>query len=149
MDLQLYEEAASLFSEALAADPARPDLRVKQAYAFYRLNRLERAEIVLGAELRMRPADPAALILQCFIQYKAGKTAEAEKTALAFQAALDELRKKTKPRDFDDIRRDLFPNAGVPSFILGTIAAKKGDAESARLRFIQARALGGNRRAPS
>ncbi len=142
MDLQLYEEAAALFSEALAAEPSRPDLRVRQAYAFYRLNRLERAEIVLGAELRLKPADPAALILLSFVQYKAGRSDDAEKTAGTFQTALDELREKMKPRDFDDRLRDLFPNAGVPSFILGTLAAGKGQAESARMRFLQARALG-------
>jgi tetratricopeptide (TPR) repeat protein len=140
MDFMLYEEAVQLFDQALAQDPSRAGLRVKQAYAYYRLNRVEKAAEVLGRELEIRPDDLETLILQSFVQYKAGRPDEAEKAAQKFQSTLDVVRNRSRLR-LDGILRDLFPNAGVPAYILGLEAKKSGDVQAARSWFIQARAL--------
>jgi tetratricopeptide (TPR) repeat protein len=95
MDLMLYEEAISLFDQALAKDRAQPGLRTKQAYAYYRMNRLEKAVEALNKELEAHPDDLKALILLSFVQFKTERPDDAEKTARLFQRVV-----KLNPQDF-------------------------------------------------
>lgn len=142
MDLMLYDEAISLFDKALAKDPAQPGLRIKQAYAYYRLNRPEKAIEALNKELETNPDDLNALILLSFVQYKTGRPDAAERAARLSCDTLEKVRKKSKADKLDKIMKDLFPNAGVPAYILGLLAKKKGDVQGARSSFIQAQELG-------
>ena len=159
MDFMLYEEAISLFDQALAKDPAQPGLRTKQAYAYYRMNRLEKAVEALNKELEAFPNDFKALILLSFVQYKSGHPDEAEITARRFQNILEKTLKKkegeasaSKERDFekrlreyrkeiDTILKLLFPNGGVPAYILALRAMEKHDAKTARSLLIKAQEM--------
>jgi len=141
MDLMLYEEAISLFDQALAKDPAQPGMRTRQAYAYYCLNRPEKAVEALNEELGTYPDDLKALILLSFVQYKTGRHDEAEKAGRLFHDALDKVRKTSKPAKLDKAMRDLFPNAGVPAYILALQAKKKLDIQAARSWLIQAEEL--------
>jgi tetratricopeptide (TPR) repeat protein len=143
LDFMLYEEAVSLFEEALAKDPAQPGLRTKQAYALYRLNETDKAVAVLNKALEVRPDDLPALDFLCFLESKAGRAADAEKTAWKFLAALDAVRKKTKADGLalDSALRELFPNAGIPAYVLALQAKKNKDTVTARSWLIQAKEL--------
>jgi tetratricopeptide (TPR) repeat protein len=138
MDLMLYDEAISLFDQALAKDKAQPGLRTKQAYAYYRMNRPEKAVEALNKELEAFPNDFKALILLSFVQYKSGRPDDAERTARIFQDILEKTRKKSSPDKLDTIMRGLFPNAGVPAYILVLLAVERQDIKSARSWLIQA-----------
>lgn len=141
MDLMLYDEAISLFDQTLAKNPGQPGLRTKQAYAYYRLNRPEKAVEALNEELGTYSDDLKALILLSFVQYKTGRPDEAGRAARLFCDALDKVRKTSKPAKLDKAMRDLFPNAGVPAYILGLLAKKKQDIQAARSWLIQAQDL--------
>jgi len=138
MDLMLYEEAISLFDQALAKNPAQPGLRTKQAYAYYRMNRLEKAVEALNKELEAHPDDLKALILLSFVQFKTERPDDAEKTARLFQDTLEKTRKKSSRDKVDTIMRPLFPNAGVPAYILALLAINRQDAKTARSLLIRA-----------
>lgn len=139
MDLMLYEEAISLFDQALAKDPAQPGgLRTRQAYAYYRMNRPEKAVEALNKELEAHPDDLKALILLSFVQFKTERPDDAERTARLFQDILEKTRKKSSRDKLDTIMRGLFPNAGVPVYILALLAIDRQDAKTARFRLIQA-----------
>lgn len=141
MDLMLYEEAISLFDQALAKDPAQPGLRTKQAYAYYRLNRPEKAIEALKKELEAYPDDLKALILLSFVQYKTDRLEDADRSARLFQDILEKTRKKSTRDKLDTIMRGLFPNAGVPAYILALLAIDRQDAKTARSRLIQAQEM--------
>jgi len=142
MDFMFYEQAVSLFNEALGKNPDSTGVRVRQAYAYYRLNRIEKAEEVLNAELRVRPDDLASLVLLSFIQWKEGKWEDAEKSARAFHSAFEKIRNQSKRSKFEKILKGLFPNAGVPAYILGLKAKKNGEVKKARSWFLHAQSLG-------
>ena len=143
LDFMLYEEAVSLFEEALTKDPAQPWLRTKQAYALYRLNENDKAVAALNKALEVKPDDLPALDFLSFLEYKAGRTEDAEKTAWKFLAALDAVRKKTKADGIalDSALRELFPNAGIPAYVLALQAKKSKDTVTARSWLIQAKEL--------
>lgn len=143
LDFMLYEEAVSLFEEALAKDPAQPFLRTKQAYAFYRLNEPDKALAALAKALEARPGDLPALSFRCFLEYKTGRKEDAEKTAWEFLAALDEVRKKSRADGptFDSVMRALFPNAGIPAYVLALQSKEIGDTATARSWLVQAKEL--------
>jgi tetratricopeptide (TPR) repeat protein len=141
LDLMLYEEAISLFDQALAKDPAQPGLRTKQAYAYCRLNRPEKAVEALNKELEAYPDDLNALILLSFVQYKTGHPDDAERTARLFYDTLEKVSKKSKPDKLNKIMKNLYPNAGVPAYILGLLAKRKQDIQAARSWLIQAQEL--------
>jgi tetratricopeptide (TPR) repeat protein len=159
MDFMLYEEAISLFDQALAKNPAQPGLRTKQAYAYYRLNRPEKAVEALNQELEDYPDDLKTLILLSFIQHKTGHPDEAERAARKFEDVLEKLLKKKESeylaskqldvisqlRDYrkkiETIMRGLFPNTGVPAYILGLLAKKKQNIRAARSWLIRAKEL--------
>jgi len=141
MDLMLYEEAISLFDEALAKDPDQPGLRTKQAYAYFRMNRPEKAVEALNKELEAHPDDLKALILLSFVQFKTERPDDAERTARLFQDILEKTGKKSSRDKVDTIMRGLFPNAGVPAYILALLAIDRQDAKTARSRLIQAQEM--------
>lgn len=143
LDFMLYEESVSLFEEALAKDPAQPWLRTKQAYAFYRLNETDKAVAALNKALEVRPDDLPALNFLCFLEFKAGRYEDAEKTAWKFLEALDLVRKKTKSDGLalDSALKELFPNAGIPAYVLALRAKKNKDTVTARSWLIQAKEL--------
>jgi VWFA-related protein len=138
LDFMLYDEAISLFEQILAEEPGRTGIRSGLAYAYHRLANLDKAFETLNSEIKLHPEDFKALILISFLQYRAGRVDEAERFALAFDAALEKVK---KPNQRNSIIKDLFPNAGIPAFILGLTAADRGDAVSARSWFIKARDL--------
>lgn len=138
MDFMMYEEAVSLFDQVLAKDPKQPGLRIKQAFAFYRMNKSEKAIGTLLKELEIFPDDPKALMLLSFVQYRSGRLDDAGKTARTFQDGLEKTRKKLGRYKIDTVMRDLFPNAGVPAYILALQAAKKQEAKAVRSWLIQA-----------
>jgi tetratricopeptide (TPR) repeat protein len=142
MDLMRYEEAISLFDQALAEDPAQPGLRTKQAYAYFRMNRPEKAVEALNKELEAHPDDLKALILLSFVQFKTERPDDAERTARLFQDILDKTRKKSSRDKFDSIMKGLFPNAGVPAYILALLAIVRQDAKTARSWLIRAQEMG-------
>lgn len=159
MDSMLYEEAVRLFDQALAKEPARPGLRTRQAYAYYRMNLSGKAVEVLNNELELFPNDLKALALLSFVQYRSGHPEEAEHTAGRFRDVLEQALKKQgreaigiMPRDsekwvretrkkIDAILKPLFPNAGVPAYILALQAIKRHDAKTARSMLIEAQAM--------
>ncbi len=141
MDLMRYEEAVSLFDQALAKDPAEPGLRTKQAYAYYRMGRPEKAFEALKKEFEYHPDDLNALILLSFVQFKAERSDDAEKTARLFQDTLTKIGKKLSRDKLDATMRGLFPNAGVPAYILALLAIERQDAKSARSWLIQAQMM--------
>jgi len=138
MDFMMYEEAISLFDQVLAKNPKQQGLRVKQAFAFYRINKPEKAIETLEKELEIVPDDLKALVLMSFVLYKSGRLDDAEKTALTFQDALEKIWKKSFRSRFDAIMKDLFPNAGVPAYILALSASKKQDTKTVRSWLIAA-----------
>ena len=114
MDLMLYEEAISLFEQALAKDPTQPGLRTKQAYAYYRMNRLGKALEALNKELEAHPNDLKALILLSFVQFKTERPDDAEKTARLFQDTLEKTRKKSSRDKVDTIIDPFFQTPASP-----------------------------------
>ena len=138
MDLMRYEEAISLFDQALAKDPAQPGLRTKQAYAYCRMNRPEKAVEALNKELEAYPDDLKALILLSFVQFKTERPDDAERTARLFQEILEKTRKKSSRDKVNTIMAGLFPNAGVPAYILALLAIDRQDVKAARSWLIQA-----------
>ncbi|MEN6310661.1 MAG: tetratricopeptide repeat protein [Acidobacteriota bacterium] len=145
MDFMLYDEAISLFDQILEKNPAERGLRVKQAYAYYRLNKYEEAISALNREHEAFPADLPPLILLSFIQYAAGRQDDAERTARTAQDALDKILERSDRKKAEATMRSLFPNAGLPSYILGLGEKKRLDAWAARSLFLRAQALGYNR----
>lgn len=141
MDLMLYEEAIALFGEVLREHPGRIGLRTRQAYAYFRLNRPEKAIEALTAEIEANPDDLRPLVLLSFVQYVTANEEEAETTARVYQSALAAKRKGLTRRQEDRLLRDLFPNGGIPAFVLGLRARKRLDAEVAQDFFLQAQTL--------
>ncbi len=143
LDFMLYEEAVSLLEEALAKNPAEPWLRTKQAYAFYRLNEPDKAIAALTKALDVRPDDLPALNFLCFLEARTGRPEDAEKTAWRFLEALDQVRKETKADGLylDSVLRGLFPNAGIPAYLLALRAKENGDTVTARSWLVQAKEL--------
>lgn len=142
MDFMLYDEAISLIEQALQKHPMERGLRVKQAYAYFRLNKCEEAVGALNREHELFPDDLKPLILLGFIQHAAGQPDNALITARAVQAKLDKILNMSNQKKVDAILRDLFPNAGLPAYLLGLEASKKWDSRTARFRFLRAQALG-------
>ena len=141
MDFMLYDEAISLFDQILESHPTERGLRVKQAYAYFRLNKYEKAMEALNREHEAFSADLQPLILLSFIQYTAGRQADAERTARTVQDALDKIRETSNRKKTEATMRSLGPNAGLPSYILGLGAKKRQDARAARSWFLRAQAL--------
>ena len=141
MDRMLYEEAIALFGEVLREHPRRIGLRTRQAYAYFRLNRPEKAIEALTAEIEANPDDLKPLVLLSFVQYVTANEEEAETTARVYQSALAAKRKGLTRRQEDRLLRDLFPNGGIPAFVLGLRARKRLDAEVAQDFFLQAQTL--------
>ena len=144
MDFMRYEEAISLFNEVLNKNPEKKGLRVKQAFAYFRLNRPERAVMVLHKELELFPEDPGTLVLLSFIAYKQKNYDEAQGSARVFLNYIDKLKKKRKIDKVNDIYRELFPNGGIPSYILGLLEKRRGNNQAAAEYFGQAGQLGYN-----
>jgi len=142
MDFMLYDEAISLFEQALQKHPMECGLRVKQAYAYFRLNKYEEAVGALNREHELFPDDLKPLILLCFIQHAAGQPDNAGITARAVQAKLDKILNMSNRKKVDAILRDLFPNAGLPAYLLGLEASKKQNSRTARSWLLRAQALG-------
>ena len=141
MDFMLYDEAISLFEQALQKHPMERGLRIKQAYAYFRLNKYEEAVGALNREHELFPDDLKPLILLCFIQHAAGQPDNAGITARAVQAKLDKILNMSNRKKVDAILRDLFPNAGLPAYLLGLEASKKQNSRTARSWFLRAQAL--------
>jgi tetratricopeptide (TPR) repeat protein len=141
MDFMLYDEAISLFEQALQNHPMEHGLRVKQAYAYFRLNKYKEAVGALNREHELFQDDLKPLILLCFIQHVAGQPDNAGITARAAQAKLDKILNMSNRKKVDAILRDLFPNAGLPAYLLGLEASKKQNSRTARSCFLRAQAL--------
>lgn len=142
MDFQLYEEAIALFGQVLKDKPGSPNLRIWQAYAYYRLNKSQKAIEALKRELEIHPADLGALVLLCHVQYASGLEEEAEISARAFQKACETASLRGSRDERLDMMGVLSVNAGIPYYILGLRAKKRLDARAARFWFIEARDLG-------
>jgi tetratricopeptide (TPR) repeat protein len=142
MDFMLYDEAISLFDQILEKNPAERGLRVKRAYACFRLNKYEEAVSALNREHELFPDDLKPLILLCFVQHAAGQFDNAGITARAVQAKLDKIQNMSNRKKVDAALRDLFPNAGLPAYLLGLEASRKRDSRTARSWFLRAQALG-------
>jgi tetratricopeptide (TPR) repeat protein len=142
MDIMLYDEAISLFEQALQKHPMERGLRIKQAYACFRLNKYEEAAGVLNREHELFPADLKPLILLSLVQHAMGQADNAVTTARAVQADLDEILKRSGRKKVEAALRDLSPNAGLPAYILGLDASRKRDARTARSWLLRAQALG-------
>ena len=142
MDFMLYDEANSLFEQALQKHPMERGLRIKQAYACFRLNKYEEAAGVLNREHELFPADLKPLILFSLVQRAMGQADNAATTARAVQADLDEILKRSGRKKVEAALRDLSPNAGLPAYVLGLDASRKRDARTARSWLLRAQALG-------
>ena len=140
LDFMQYDEAARLLGVVLEKNPKQKGIRVDQAYAYFRLNRSERAVMVLHRELELFPGEPEALILLSFVEYKRGRLEEAERAALEFNSVLEKL-KFEKDKIYDIIRIN-FPNSGLPDYILGLIEKKRGNWDSASMQFALANERG-------
>jgi len=141
MDFMLYDEAISLFDQILEKNPAERGLRVKQAYAYFRLNNYDKATAALNREREAFPDDLQPLVLLSFVQYAAGREDEAVRTARTAQDALDAILNSPDRKKAEATKRSLSLNAGLPSYILGLAEKKKLDAVSARSWFARAMAL--------
>jgi len=116
-------------------------LRVKQAFAYFRLNKFEEAVGVLNREHGLFPDDLNPLILLSFIQHASGHPDDALMTAQTVQAKLDKIVISSNVKKRNSNLRGLFPNAGLPAYILGVEASKKQDSQVARSWFIRAQDL--------
>jgi tetratricopeptide (TPR) repeat protein len=141
MDYMLYDEAISQFELALQTHPMERGLRVKQAFAYFRLNKYEEAVGVLNREHGLFPDDLNPLILLGFIQHASGQPDDALMTARAVQAKLDKIANMSNLKKVKASLRGLFPNAGLPAYLLGLEASKKRDSRAARAWFLRAQDL--------
>lgn len=141
MDSMLYDEAISQFELALQAHPKERGLRVKQAFAYSRLKKYKEAVGVLDRERELFPDDLNPLILLSFIQHASGKPGDALMTARTVQAKLDKIVNSSNAKKLDARLRGLFPNAGLPAYLLGLEASKKQDSQAARSWFLRAQGL--------
>ena len=142
LDFMQYDQAVNLLNPVLEKNPKAKGLRPLLAYAYYRLNRPERALMGLHQELALFPEDPGALILLSFVAYKQGKSEEAYQTALLFDGVLAKLEEKNKKDEIDDILREFFPNGGLPDYILGLLEKRKGNVSMAAEQFVRAKERG-------
>ena len=140
LDFMRYDEAARLLGAVLEKNPEQKGIRIDQAYAYFRLNRSERAVMALHRELKLFPGEPEALILLSFVEYKRGRLEEAERAASEFDSVLEKL-KFEKDKIYDIIRKN-FPNSGLPDYILGLIEKKRGNWDSASKQFALANERG-------
>jgi len=141
MDYMLYDEAISQFELALQTHPMERGLRVKQAFAYFRLSKYEEAVGVLNREHGLFPDDLNPLILLGFIQHASGHPDDALMTARAVQAKLDKIANMSNLKKVNASLRGLFPNAGLPAYLLGLEASKKRDSQAARSWFLRAQDL--------
>ncbi len=141
MDSMLYDDAISQFELALQAHPKEHGLRVKQAFAYFRLNKYKEAVGVLNRERELFPDDLNPLILLSFIQHASGKPDDALMTAQTVQAKLDKIVNSSNAKKLNANLRGLFPNTGLPAYLLGLEASKKRDSQAARSWFLRAQDL--------
>ena len=142
MDFMIYDEAISLFEQVLQKHPMERGLRIKQAYACFRLKKYEEVAEVLTREHELFPADLKPLILLSLVQNSMGQPDNAAATARAVRADLDRILKTSSRKKVEAALRDLSPNAGLPAYILGLDASRKQDARTARSWLLRAQALG-------
>lgn len=142
LDFMVYDEAVSLFEQVLQEHPTERGLRVKQAYACFRLKKYDEAAAILNREHELFPADLKPLVLLGIVQNSMGRPDDAAATALAAQIDLDKILKTSRRKKVESALRDLSPNAGLPAYILGLDASRKRDARTARSWFLRAQALG-------
>jgi len=136
-----YDVAISQFELALQAHPKERGLRVKQAFAYFRMNKFDEAVGVLNKEREFFPDDLNPLILLSFVQHASGKPDEALATARTSQAELDRILNSSSVKKLNAALRDLFPNAGLPAYLLGLEASQKRDPQAARSWFLRAQRL--------
>lgn len=138
LDMLNYEQAIVQFDKAIANDPAEEGNRAGKGYALYRLGRLDDAALALRSELVRNKENWQALTLLPLVHYEKGRYEEAAQAAGEFlRLKGQELQRRTrtvKPPVF--VFR--YPNAGVPPFILGLCAARKGSALEAETAFYKA-----------
>lgn len=141
MDSMQYDDAISQFELALQAHPKERGLRVKQAFAYFRLKKFKEAADALNREHELFPDDLNPLILLSFIQHASGQPDDALVTARTSQAKLDKILNSSSVKKLNAALRDLFPNAGLPAYLLGLEASKRQDSQAARSWFIRAQGL--------
>jgi tetratricopeptide (TPR) repeat protein len=159
LDIMNYQEAARLLTQAVAEEPNREGSRVDLAYALYRAGEVEEALDALEQERALFPGSHRALILEAYIRFWEGDTEGALRVSRDFDSELfrsardrvriDAGKRKTFPppplmerkKFFERYRsylkeiRDVHPNFGLPSFILGNHDKAGGNPEQAKKEF--------------
>lgn len=154
MDFMEYDLAIENFGQAIQEDPQRRDVRIKMAYAHFRLRQLNDAASLLTDELALFPDNLDAFILLSVVYFNQDRLDEAAAVCRKFNqvledAVLEEARKKglklTRREDkrefslnydyFVDRVRNKNPNFGLPSFVLGYYHKKRGDLDEAAKNF--------------
>jgi tetratricopeptide (TPR) repeat protein len=154
MDLLNYRQAVKYYGQAILEKPLRKGIRVKQAYAYFRLREYEDALRVLEEELALFPDNYDAFILLSHVYFSQGKLKEATRICLEFNQTLENaVREKAKEngikltrlKDRDEFLEDYESlvekvreknqNFGLPDFILGFHHKKSGNFEKAIRNF--------------
>ena len=137
LDMLNYEQAIIQFDKAIADDPAEEGNRAGKGYAFYRLGRLDDAALALRSELVRNKENWQALTLLPLVQYVAG----ALRRGCRGRNRVPHPQGAGTPEADEDGQaagvRLRYPNAGVPAFILGLCAARKGALARSRDRILQ------------
>ncbi len=138
LDMLNYGQAVVQFDKAIADDPGEEGNRAGKGYALYRLGRLDDAALALRSELVRNKENWQALTLLPLVHYEKGRYAEAAQAAEEFiKVKGQELGRRVravKPMMF----AARYPNAGVPLFVLGLCAARKGATAEAEAAFYRA-----------
>jgi len=145
-----YEQAVNYLSQAILANPDKKDIRVKQGFAYFKLEKHDYAIKVLKEELTLFPNNFNAFILLGYVYFNQDKIKEAADVCQDFSAALEKaVRKEALKRyskyAFGD-KKELLEkivekiskktlNFGLPNFILGFYHKKGGNFDKAKESF--------------
>jgi len=134
MDIMAYKQAVDYLSQAISADPHKKDIRVKQAFAYFRLKKHDESIRLLKEELDLFPDNYNAIILLGYVYFSQGKLEEAATTSQDINTALEKTVQKEALKRYRKqslrlkrvplwtIREKIHiksPNLGLPYFILG------------------------------
>lgn len=116
-----FWRAQTLYEQALAADPDRPDLRVRLAESLFYQDQLERAELLIQEVLAADAQNISALLMMARLKARAG---DDEGSGAYYQSVLDQD-----------------PVNGEALLGLGNALSAQGDETGADALFAQYQAL--------
>lgn len=139
-----YNEAVRQIEKWAGPETVSDRMLCDLAFAYDRMGKTEKALRLLGNRTGKRPDDLQALILLAYLQYRSGRTEEAERTAADFQGKLAGwfADPKSPTGKEKKIVRTLLTNAGLPAYLMALRSLAKAEYAAAVDGLLMARDLG-------